>query len=135
MSAARVEQVHADRVSAREFLAHAEQFLEDARTPTITAPSRAVLLHNAAISACDSILQAVGLRISSGDRSHTLRLETALHQLDLDTEDLLDRLDASRARRNEASYAAGFIAQTSILDADKATAELLELARRFVGAG
>jgi len=74
-------------------------------------------------------MQAVGLRVTPGDRSHAMRLENALEQLDEDTEDLLERLDASRARRNEASYAAGFVAQASVDDAREATTELVELAR------
>jgi hypothetical protein len=132
---ARVETVHADRVSAREFVEQAAQFLEDAGTNGLRAPSRVVLLHNAALSACDAILQAVGLRVTPGDRSHALRLESALTELDADTEDLFERLDASRERRNEASYAAGFIAQASVVDALEATTELVEMARAFVGAG
>jgi predicted ArsR family transcriptional regulator len=63
-----------------------------------------------------------------------LRLETALEHLDGDTEDLLERLAASRARRNEASYAAAFVAQASLDEAREATAELIELARGFVDA-
>jgi hypothetical protein len=46
---------------------------------------------------------------------------------------LLERLDASRERRNEASYAAGFVAQASLSDAHEATAELVELARAAIG--
>ena len=57
-----------------------------------------MLLHNAALSACDAILQAVGLRVTPGDRSHALRLESALQELDADTEDLFERLDALRER-------------------------------------
>jgi hypothetical protein len=72
----------------------------------LSPPSQAILLHNATISACDAILQAVGLRVTAGDRSHILRLESALRHLGSDTEELLERLDASRERRNEASYAA-----------------------------
>jgi cell division septum initiation protein DivIVA len=75
----------------------------------------------------------VGLRVTSGDGSHLLRLETALEQFDDDTEDLLERLDASRSRRNEASYASMLIAQASVDEAREATAELIELARDFVG--
>ena len=134
MTDARVEQVHADRVCAREFVEQAARFLDDADTDGLSAPSRVILLHNAAISACDGILQAVGLRVTPGDRSHVLRLESALERLDADTEDLFDRLDASRERRNEASYAIGFIAQASVADAQEATTELVELARVFVGA-
>jgi hypothetical protein len=132
MTDARVEQVHADQIGAREFLAQAEIFMADADTSTLHAPSQAVLLHDAAVCACDAILQAVGLRVTSGDRSHILRLETALQQLEEDTEELLERLDASRERRNEASYAAGFVPQASLTDAREATAELIELARRFL---
>jgi hypothetical protein len=129
---ARVEKVYEDRVAAGEFFAQAEMFLADADTTSLRAPSRVVLLHNATVCACDAILQAVGLRVTPGDRSHVLRLEAALDQIKGDTEELLERLDASRARRNEASYAAGFIAQASVGDAREATAELIELARAFV---
>jgi uncharacterized protein Yka (UPF0111/DUF47 family) len=71
--------------------------------------------------------------VTPGDRSHILRLETALDQAADDTEELLERLDASRERRNEASYAAGFVAHASVTDAREATAEIIELARTFVG--
>jgi hypothetical protein len=74
------------------------------------------------------------LRVTPGDRSHALRLETALDQLATDTTELLERLDASRERRNEASYAAGFVAQASLSDAREATGELVELARALVRA-
>lgn len=134
MTAARVEGVYADHVGAREFFEQAEIFMADADTNALSAVSVAVLLHNATVCACDAILQAVGLRVSPGDGSHVLRLETALDQLDGDTEELLERLDASRERRNEASYAAGFVAQASVSDAREATAELIELARWFVAA-
>jgi glycine cleavage system aminomethyltransferase T len=129
-----VETVYADRVGARGFLAQSEAFVEDASLSGLGSESRSVLLHNAAIAACDAILQAVGQRVTSGDRSHMLRLETALGHLDRDTEDLLERLDASRERRNEASYAAGFVAQASIDDASEVVAELIQLVRQFVSA-
>jgi hypothetical protein len=131
---ARIEQVHADRITALEFLDQASDFLNDARVDGLGPASRIVLLHNAAIAACDAILQAVGLRITRGDRSHILRLETALHELGVDTDELLGRLDASRERRNEASYGGSFIAQASVRDAEEATTELLDLARAFIGA-
>jgi hypothetical protein len=50
-----------------------------------------------------------------------------------DTDELLERLDASRARRNEASYGALFVAEPSLSDAREATAELIELGHAFVG--
>ena len=133
MTESRVEQVHADRIGARVFLAQSEAFFEDANLSGLGSESRSVLLHNAALAACDAILQAAGQRVTPGDRSHILRLDVALSHLDGDTEELLERLDASRERRNEASYAAGFVPQASIDDAREAVAELVELARRFVG--
>ena len=45
----------------------------------------------------------------------------------------MERLDASRWARNEASYSAMSVAQASIEEAREATAELIELARKFVG--
>jgi hypothetical protein len=129
---ARVEKVYEDRITAREFLAQADLLFADAGEATLSAPSQAILLHNATVCACDAILQAVGLRVTPGDRSHALRLETALDQLDGDTEDLLESLDASRERRNEASYAAVIVPQASVADAREATSEMIELARAFV---
>ncbi len=131
MTTARVESVPADRIRAREFFDQAERFLADAQTAGLTPESRVTLLHNAAMCACDAILQVVGKRVTSGDGAHVLRLESALDQVDHDTEELLESLDASRARRNEASYAALFVAEASASDALEATAELIELARSF----
>lgn len=133
MTEARVERVHEDRVRAREFFAQAEVFLRDAKDENLSAASRAVLFHNATMCACDAILQARGLRVTTGDRAHILRLETALDQIDVDTEELLEQLDASRERRNEASYAADPVARASVADAQEATLELIELTRGLVG--
>ncbi len=132
MTDARVEKIYADRVRAHEFFDQADRFRSDADTADLGAESQSVLLHNATICACDAILQAVGLRITSGDRAHALRLERALDQLDGDTEELLESLDASRERRNEASYAASFVPETSLADAREATTELLERARTLL---
>jgi hypothetical protein len=131
VSAARVEKVYADRLGARVYLEQAERFQSDADSD-LSAESRSVLLHNAAISASNAILQAAGLRVTSGEGSHLLRLETALEQLHQDTEDLLERLDASRSRRNEASYAAMLVAEASVEEAREGTAELIEAARDFL---
>jgi hypothetical protein len=132
MTDARVEKVYADKVRAEEFLAQAAIYITDATSNPLDPVSKAVLFHNASIAACDAILQSVGLRVTSGDHSHSLRIETALQQVGSETEELLDRLDASRARRNEASYAAAFVSQASLVDAREATEELIELARVFV---
>jgi len=88
--------------------------------------------HNAVISAADAILQAVGLRVSGGEGAHQLRIETALAQLPDEADELLDRLEASRSRRNEASYAAMLVPQASLDEAREATAELIALATGFV---
>jgi hypothetical protein len=132
MSEARVEDIYEDRLGARTFLDQAERFQRDADAPDLNSESRSVLLRNAAIAACDAILQAAGQRVTSGDGAHALRFEAALARLDHDHEDLLERLEASRSRRNEASYAAEFIPQASVDDAREATAELIELAREFL---
>jgi hypothetical protein len=134
MTDARVEKVHADRVRAREFFDQAQKFAKDADSSGLSNESRVVLLHNAVVSACDAILQSVGLRVTSGDGAHILRIETALDQLEEDTAELFEHLDASRERRNEASYAALFVAQASAADAREATAELIALTRNFVDA-
>ncbi len=132
MTEARVEHVYADRVSAGEYLEQAEGFLADADADGLRPPSRAVLLHSATVCACDAILQAVGLRVTSGDRAHVLRLETALAQVGDDTDELLESLDATRERRNEASYHAAFVPQSSVVEAREAAAELLALATAIV---
>ena len=134
MTDARVEHVHANRTDARTYLEQAETFRADADAG-LSRESRSVLLHNAVISAPDAILQAAALRVSGGDGAHQLRIETALAQLAQETDDLIDRLEASRSRRNEASYAAMLVPDASIDEAREATTELLALAARFVGSG
>jgi hypothetical protein len=130
---ARVERVPADKVRGREFLDQTERFLVKAQISRLTPESRVTLLDNAAMCACDAILQADGMRVTSGDDAHILRLRTAHDQLDHDTRELLESLDASRVRRNEASYHALFVAEASATDAHEATAEPIELARSLLG--
>jgi hypothetical protein len=132
MTEARVEKVHANRRDAATYLAQAKTFHADADAG-LSAESRSVLLHNAAVTAADAILQAAGLRVTGGDGAHQLRIETALAELPHDTDELLDRLEASRSRRNEASYAAMLVPQASIEEAREATAELIALAEDFIG--
>lgn len=71
-------------------------------------------------------LQQLIPRASEGDRDRDGRSRRALH-----TEHLFERLDASRERCNEASYAAGLIARASVVDALEATTELVGMARVF----
>jgi len=132
MTDARLEQVHASRIDARNYLEQARTFQADA-DGALSNESRSVLLHNAVLSAADAVLQAAGLRVGSGDGAHQLRIETALAQLPEETDDLLDRLESSRSRRNDASYAAMLVPEASIEEAREATAELISLAAVFVG--
>jgi hypothetical protein len=131
MTEARVEKVYANRQDARTYLDQAKIFQADADAD-LSGESRSVLLHNAVISAADAIRQAAGLRVSGGEGAHQLRIETALAQLQDETEELLDRLEASRSRRNEASYHAMLVPDASIDEAREATAELIALAEGFI---
>lgn len=131
MTKARVERIYEDRLEARSYLAQAERFRADADAE-VSAESRAILLHNASVSASDAILHAAGWRVTSGDGAHQLRLEKALEQVGHDTDELMERLDASRWARNEASYAAMSIAEATVEEAREATSELIEIARDFI---
>jgi hypothetical protein len=88
MTEARIERVPADPITARQFLAQGRVFLDDALTD-LSNESRQVLLHQAAICACDAILLAKGLRVSAGDRAHMLRFERAMGELPGATSELL----------------------------------------------
>jgi hypothetical protein len=132
MTEARIENVYASRSDARIYLAQAETFHSDAGAE-LSSESRSVLLHSAVIAAATAILQAAGLRVSGGDGAHQLRIRTALAQLPRDTDELLDRLEATRSRRNEASYAAMLVPQASVEEAREATVELIVLGRDFIG--
>lgn len=131
MTDARVERVPADRVTAREFLEQGRIFLRDA-LGELSNESRQVLLHQAAICACDAVLLAAGLRVTTGDRAHALRLEQALHALPGPTDDLFEALDDARAVRVHASYQAGLVARASVDDAADATRELFARAEELL---
>ncbi|HWH10258.1 MAG TPA: hypothetical protein VG165_03960 [Solirubrobacteraceae bacterium] len=131
---ARIEHVHADKITAREFLDHAARFLTDAGLDGLARDHGSCSCITPRSLRATPSCRRIGLRVTTGDRSHILRRETALNELDADTEELLERLDASRERRNEASYGVSFIARASVLDAEEATTELLDLARVFIGA-
>jgi hypothetical protein len=120
-------------VGAREFLDQARIFMQDTALEALSNEGRQLLLHQAAVCACDAILLVSGLQIAGGEGGHLLRLEQALKQLPEDTDELFDALDSSRARRVEASYRAGPVPAASVQDADEATRELLALAEGFVG--
>jgi hypothetical protein len=132
MTEARLRKVPADRIGAREFLVQAHIFMSDALVGEVSNEGRQLLLHQTAICACDAVLLASGLQVTGGDGAHLLRLAHALEQLPGDAEELLDTLDASRARRVEASYRAGPVPAASVEEAAEATRELLGLAKSFV---
>ncbi len=133
MTEARVRRVPADRIGAREFLEQGRIFMSDAGIREISNEGRQLLLHQTAICACDAVLLASGLQVAGGDGAHMMRLEHALAELPEDVDELLDTLDASRARRVEASYRAGPVPEASVEEAAEATLDLLERATRFVG--
>lgn len=132
MTVARLQEIDPDAHGAGMLFAQAELFLGDARKTDITNESRVVLAHNAAIAACDAILAAEGWRVTSGDNAHVLRLQSALTHVDGDTEELFERLDTSRARRNDASYSGFPVGSFSVVDAIEATTELVEMVRARV---
>jgi hypothetical protein len=99
MTEARLRKVPADRVGAREFLEQGRIFMSDAGIREISNEGRQLLLHQTAICACDAVLLVSGLQVAGGDGAHMMRLEHALAELPDDVDDLLDTLDASRARR------------------------------------
>ncbi len=132
MTEARIEEVPADRVTAREYLDQGRRFLEDAARNSNSNESRQLLFHQAALCACDAILLARRRRVSSGDAAHVMRLRAALAELAGDTDDLLDALDAARAMRVEASYGAFLVPDASLADATEATLELYARAAEVV---
>jgi hypothetical protein len=130
---ARLQQIAPDAHGAQTSLAQADVFLADARNADNSNESRIVLAHNATVAAADAILAANGQRVTSGDNGHVLRLEAALDHVDGDTDELLERLDAARARRNEASYAGLAVGSFSVADALEATTEFVAMVRARVG--
>ena len=132
MTQAGVKAVRADRVGAREFVTQARIFVNDAASPGLANESRQLLLHQASLTACDAVLLAAGWTVGSGDGAHALRLDKALAELPGADDELFDRLDASRARRNEASYRAQAVPTASVSEATEATLELLALVDAFL---
>ncbi len=105
LSSAEVRDVDPDPSRAREFLAQAKRFLEDAEGD-LSLESAVVLLWNACIAAMDSLLTFEGLRVGSGDGSHALRVATARGAAGSGYSELFDRLDEWRRERADVSYAA-----------------------------
>jgi hypothetical protein len=87
-----------------------------------------ILLHSAAMAACDAILSVNGKRIVGSDGGHLLRLEQAETLLRGDNRHLFATLEDSRASRNIASYAAGFVPADDIEASCASVEELVTIA-------
>lgn len=98
--------VEPDAARANDFLAQARRFLQDADRDSTHLESAVVLYWNACISAMDAILTAAGLRVGSGEDSHSVRVEAAAGVLGAGYADLFERLDEWRRERHDVSYAA-----------------------------
>jgi hypothetical protein len=109
MTRARVERIEPNVWDARQFLARAVELLEDGGNETDTPANRVILLHTAAIAACDAVLSLNGRRVVGSEGGHILRLEEAEALLPADHRELFERLDENRLTRGEASYAAAFV--------------------------
>lgn len=134
MTQAHVRKIAKDAALAQSFLEQAQRFLRDGSVTSVTRESRQVLLHNAAIAACDCVLAAEGFEIRGSDGGHRLRLDKAAELLGGDLEDLFDRLDSVRMTRAEASYRAGLVPDDDVEEAVVAVTELVGHAEDSIGA-
>jgi hypothetical protein len=106
MTRAELEPVEPDAGRARDFIAQSRLFLEDADRDTTSLESAVVLYWSACIAAMDALLAGEGLRVGSGEGSHSVRVEGCRRILGAGFEDLCDRLDEWRRGRHDVSYAA-----------------------------
>lgn len=132
MTEASIERIEPDPWLARAFLERSRTFLADGSVDTLAAESSQVLLHGAAVAACDAVLAVNGRRVIGADGGHRLRLTTAERFLPDAPADLFVRLDDVRVTRNEASYAAELVPLPAIDEAVAAVAELVALADAHV---
>lgn len=133
MTGARVRRISPDLTLAEGFLKQASGFLADGSTPSVSRESRQVLLHNAAIAACDCVLAAEGFEIEGSEGGHRLRLTKAEELLGGKLEDLFDRLDSVRMTRADASYRAGLVPEDDVEEAMLAVTELVRHAEDLLG--
>jgi len=106
MTQAELEPVEPDAGRARDFVAQGRVFLEDADRDTTSLEGSVVLYWSACIAAMDALLAVAGLRVGSGEGSHSARVEGCRKVLGAGLDDLCDRLDEWRRERNDVSYAA-----------------------------
>jgi hypothetical protein len=106
MTRAQIEIVDPDPARARDFIAQARLFIEDAERGTTHLESAVLLYWNGCISAMDALLTAHGRRVGSGEDGHRVRVEGIRDLLGGGFADLIDRLDEWRRERHDVSYAA-----------------------------
>jgi hypothetical protein len=129
---AQIERTEADPWAALEFLGQARRFLRDGRIERLSDEGRQVLLHNAAVAACDAILAINGLEVAGSEGGHALRFEEAHKRLGKGHSDLFERLEDGRDRRIEASYRAGSLDGTGVDVALDAVSELVDLTEGLI---
>jgi len=132
MPQAEIDHVGVDVDGASAFARRAELFLENARFEALDPEARQVLLHDAVLAGCDAVLAINGLRVLGSDGGHQLRRERAEALLDVDRDDLFERLDDARDLRNAASYRAAPVPLPAVKDGISAAAEFLRLMRDHV---
>lgn len=129
---AEIDHVGVDVDGASAFAKRAELFLDNARLEALAPEARPILLHDAVLAGCDAVLAINGLRVVGSDGGHTLRRQKAEALLDVDRDDLYERLDDARDLQNAASYRAAPVPLPDADDGISAAAEFLHLVRDHV---
>lgn len=131
MTDAVVEPVPPDVEWAKVHLARGEELIHDAKDVEGNA-GRQIILHAAIIALMESVLQAAGRRVKSGDGHHRLIIEEVERALDVNDPSLFARLQEVRTIRNAASYHAGIVSEDDVSRADGCAETLLPLVEDFV---
>jgi hypothetical protein len=131
---ARVEETDFDPWAAKLFLSQAQALLADGSRNEISGEGRQLLLHSAAMAACDAILAIHGKRVVGTEQGHQRRLEGTQGLLSNDYHQLFDHLDEGRVARNAVSYRAGFVPPPDVKAAFTAVTELVEIAEAHIEA-
>ena len=116
MSQGQLERIGPDAILAFNYLSQARSFLRDGAVEILSAEGRSVLLHAAAIAACDAVLATRGWEVEGSEGGHKLRLAKAGELLPSSLEELFERLDENRMTRHERSYLAGAVAPSEVDD-------------------
>lgn len=127
MTDARIERMEPDPWLAAGLLDRAKKFADDGSVTTLTPESRQILLHGAAVAACNAALAVSGRTIEGSDGGHRLRLVETQRLLAGEHDELFEVLDEARAVRNEVSYQAGLAALPDVEETNAAVRELLSL--------